>query len=90
MKQPMFWVPRGWVPYYAEWLLSFPRAPLGSVSVNVWVLACTAVITLAHEALVAVVALVGKSGFTQKKEAPIRVGGEKTQAAGGAKSKKVS
>lgn len=86
----MFWVPRGWVPYYAEWLLSFPRAPLGSVSVNVWVLACTAVIKLAHEALVAVVALVGKSGVTRKKEAPIRVGGEKTQTAEGAKSKKVS
>ncbi|KAG0652024.1 Guided entry of tail-anchored s 1 [Hyphodiscus hymeniophilus] len=28
-KQAMFWIPKGWVPYYAEWLLSFPRAPLG-------------------------------------------------------------
>ena len=83
MKQPMFWVPKGWVPYYAEWLLSFPRSPLGSVSVNVWVLACAAVITLAHDFLVAVVALVGNSGNAQvTKGTPIKVS-DKTQAAGG-------
>jgi hypothetical protein len=52
----MFWIPQGWVPYYAEWLLSFPKAPLGSVSINVWILACTAAISLVHDALVAVVA----------------------------------
>jgi hypothetical protein len=87
----MFWVPKGWVPYYAEWLLSFPRAPLGSVSVNIWVLACAAVITLAHEALVAVMALVGKSGSAQKRrEAPTKASDEKTQAVGGGRSKKES
>lgn len=69
------------MPYYAEWLLSFPRAPLGSVSVNVWVLACAAVITLAHDAVVAVVALVTKSGSpTQKRGAPVKVPGEKAEA----------
>ncbi|EHK99163.1 putative protein get1 [Glarea lozoyensis 74030] len=30
-KQPMFWIPQGWAPYYAEWLLSFPRAPVDAV-----------------------------------------------------------
>ncbi|PFH56773.1 hypothetical protein XA68_16021 [Ophiocordyceps unilateralis] len=23
-KQPMFWLPHGWFPYYAEWIISFP------------------------------------------------------------------
>ncbi|TGZ77845.1 protein get1 [Ascodesmis nigricans] len=35
-KQPMFWLPQGAVPSYAEWVLSFPRAPRGSVSIQVW------------------------------------------------------
>jgi hypothetical protein len=88
MKEPMFWIPKGWVPYYAEWLLSFPRAPLGSVSVNVWVLACTAIITLVNDALVAVIALVTKArGTSQKRGAPMEVPSEKTQPEG-AKPKK--
>lgn len=53
----MFYLPKGWVPYYAEWLLSFPRAPLGSVSIQAWALACGAVILLVSDAVVAVVAL---------------------------------
>jgi hypothetical protein len=75
-RRPIFWVPRGWAPYYAEWLLSFPRAPLGSVSVNVWVLACAAVILLAHDAIVAVVALVKTSGAREKsvgEKKPVKV-----------------
>lgn len=55
LRTPMFWIPQGWVPYYAEWLLSFPKAPLGSISINVWTLACTAAISLVSDALVAVV-----------------------------------
>jgi len=35
-KEPMFWLPYGWFPYYMEWFASFPRAPLGSVSIVVW------------------------------------------------------
>ncbi|KAK6356595.1 GET complex subunit get1 [Orbilia javanica] len=42
-KEPVFWLPIGWVPDYVEWGLSFPQAPRGSVSVNVWS-ACTAVV----------------------------------------------
>lgn len=41
-KEPVFWLPSGWVPDYVEWGLCFPQAPRGSVSVNVWS-ACTAV-----------------------------------------------
>ena len=54
----MFWIPKGWVPYYAEWLLSFPRAPLGSISIQAWFLACTAVIILV---LLAVIAFITRS-----------------------------
>ncbi|KAI4172226.1 MAG: hypothetical protein LQ343_003661 [Gyalolechia ehrenbergii] len=45
-KRPMFWMPRGWVPGYVEFLLSFPRAPRGSVSIQVWGIACGTVMHL--------------------------------------------
>jgi tail-anchored protein insertion receptor len=77
-KQAMFWIPRGWVPYYAEWLLSFPRAPLGSISIQAWFLACTAIIILVSDALVAIVALVARlgSGKEQKAKEPVAIPSE--------------
>ncbi|CAE7192356.1 hypothetical protein CFE70_006984 [Pyrenophora teres f. teres 0-1] len=57
-RSPMFWMPAGWVPYYVEWILSFPRAPLGSVSINVWGIACASIISLAAEATAAIWVLV--------------------------------
>lgn len=85
----MFWIPKGWVPYYGEWLISFPRAPLGSVSINTWVLACNAIISLVGDALVAVIALVTTSAgsTSQKRGTAIKVPSEKAQSKG-AKSKK--
>jgi hypothetical protein len=74
-KQAMFWIPKGWVPYYAEWLLSFPRAPLGSISIQAWSLACSAIILLISDALVAIVALALGSEVTaeeKRKEEPIK------------------
>lgn len=56
----MFWLPAHWVPYYVEWILSFPRAPLGSISIQVWTAACAAIIALASEALAAVWVLTTK------------------------------
>ncbi|KAH8602171.1 protein get1 [Bisporella sp. PMI_857] len=80
-KQPMFWIPGGWIPYYAEWMLSFPRAPLGSISIQVWSVACLAIITLASDALIAAFALV--AGFKVKSEktnkGPAKVPGEKAK-----------
>ena len=52
--QPMFWLPQGWMPYPAEWVLSFPRAPLGSISINIWALACASVIGMVAEGVVGV------------------------------------
>ncbi|KAH0613145.1 uncharacterized protein H6S33_009525 [Morchella sextelata] len=45
-KEPMFWMPEGWVPGYVEWALSFPKAPIGSVSIQVWSFAVGQVVNL--------------------------------------------
>lgn len=81
----MFWLPKGWFPYYAEWLLSFPRAPLGSISIQAWTLACAAVILLVSDALVAVVALVlgTQTGAKAKKmEEPMKASGQGAEKSG--------
>ncbi|KAF2210127.1 hypothetical protein CERZMDRAFT_99818 [Cercospora zeae-maydis SCOH1-5] len=83
-KTPMFYLPQGWVPYYAEWLLSFPRAPVGGVSVNVWAIACGSVIGMVMELVVAAMALKkgeGKMGEKVKIPAntPAGVGGRKKE-----------
>ncbi|MCJ1225451.1 GET complex subunit get1 [Toensbergia leucococca] len=52
-KQALFWVPRGWVPGYVEWMLAFPRAPRGSVSIQIWGIACATVVQLVGAAVVA-------------------------------------
>ncbi|KAF2864116.1 hypothetical protein K470DRAFT_267603 [Piedraia hortae CBS 480.64] len=56
-KQAMFWLPKDWVPYYGEWLLSFPRAPLGSISINVWAMACATIIGMLSECVKSIWAL---------------------------------
>ncbi|KAF3924187.1 hypothetical protein ABW21_db0201001 [Orbilia brochopaga] len=35
-KEPVLWLPKGWLPSIVEWGLSFPQAPQGSVSTNIW------------------------------------------------------
>lgn len=69
----MFWLPKGWVPYQVEWVLSFPRAPLGSVSINLWALSCAAVIGMLSEGIRAVMTLkegkvVGEKGKSNEGE----------------------
>ena len=77
-RQPIFWLPKGWMPYYAEWLLSFPRAPLGSISIQAWSLACAAMILLVSDALVALTALtIGTCSAPRAKEAPMMASSEK-------------
>lgn len=67
-SQPIYWIPRGWMPYYIEWILSFPKAPLGSVSVQSWWIACASVILLVGDAATAVYALgMGLRSWRQEK-----------------------
>ncbi|KAI2642084.1 CHD5 domain-containing protein [Xylaria nigripes] len=56
--EPMFWLPSEWFPYYVEWILSFPRAPLGSVSIVSWQTACAAAVMLLSDAIKALLASV--------------------------------
>ncbi|EIW68469.1 hypothetical protein TREMEDRAFT_44803 [Tremella mesenterica DSM 1558] len=42
--QPIFWLPNGWIPYPIEWILSFPSAPIGSVSSGAWCAICRRVL----------------------------------------------
>jgi hypothetical protein len=67
-KRALFYIPKGWAPYYAEWILSFPRAPLGSVSIQIWGIACASVIALVGEALVAALVLFMGNLAEKKKE----------------------
>lgn len=60
-KQPMFWLPKGLMPGYVEWFLAFPRAPTGSISIQLWGVACLAAIKLVSEAIVAVLAMTNMS-----------------------------
>ena len=41
------------MPAYVEWVLSFPRAPMGSVSIQVWGIACASVVGMLGSAAVA-------------------------------------
>jgi len=70
-KSPMFWIPPGWVPYYTEWILSFPRAPLGSVSINIWGIACASVIALVADAIAATWVLITHKPVPVPKEEPM-------------------
>ncbi|KAG4305138.1 hypothetical protein PORY_001308 [Pneumocystis oryctolagi] len=35
-KVPVFWLIKGWFPYYIERIMCFPMAPIGSVSISIW------------------------------------------------------
>ncbi|KAK0613853.1 WRB/Get1 family, partial [Immersiella caudata] len=59
-KEPMFWLPYG-LPYYIEWFASFPKAPMGSVSIVVWQWACYGILKLAVDTITAVIGLVVSS-----------------------------
>lgn len=65
-KEPMLWLPYGWFPYYAEWIMSFPSAPMGSVSAPSWQLACSGFITLVSELLVFVLTALSKGTKTEE------------------------
>lgn len=82
----MFWLPHGWFPYYAEWVLSFPRAPLGSISIVSWQLACNGVIMLASDTVTAILGLI-LGAKVQAREQPMKAaqGTDKPRPATGSK-----
>jgi len=67
-RTPIFYLPSGWFPTYMEWLVAFPRAPWGTVSIQVWGTACITVITLVGEALTAGVTWVGEQQMEKKRK----------------------
>ncbi|KAK3315334.1 CHD5-like protein-domain-containing protein [Apodospora peruviana] len=69
-REPMFWLPHGWFPYYVEWFVSFPRAPMGSVSIVMWQAACSNFITLVFTMLVAIYGL-AVAGRQDKQAVPV-------------------
>ncbi len=75
-KQPMFWLPQGWLPGYIEWILACPKAPMGSISVQVWWLACAGVIQLLGELVMGLSLLGSREGQVSEKEKkrPMKVG----------------
>ena len=82
----MFWLPYGWFPYYAEWLLSFPRAPLGSVSIASWQVACTGVVSLLSDTIVAIFGLILSSRQAEPQPTKVPAGKKPTAATKGEKA----
>jgi len=86
-RQALFWLPQGWVPGYVEWLLAFPRAPKGSISIQLWGIACASVISMASEAIVAAYVLVTKrpdmqTGKQEQEPQAFKSGGAASTAGG--------
>jgi hypothetical protein len=90
-KTPVFDVPRGWLPWQVEWVLSFPRAPLGTVSIQIWGASCSIVISLVGDAVGTVVKYGWeakhakkaddgiKSGTSADNEQPVSVSSKKSE-----------
>lgn len=71
--------------------MSFPRAPVGSVSINAWSAACAAIILLVSDALIAIVLLVASLGAGLAQKGPKAKGQpmkDPTEKAGERKAKK--
>lgn len=85
-KEPMFWVPKRLVPVYIEWILSFPRAPTGSVSIQMWAISCGTVIKLFGAALVAAWVLIHAS--KGKRRQKVKVGAGSAAGTGSGETKK--
>ncbi|KAL4870672.1 protein get1 [Aspergillus spectabilis] len=72
-KTPVFALPGGWFPYPVEWVLSFPRAPQGSISVQVWNSVCATAVTVIAEIITGAVLQV------TKRAQPVPAAAKKTQ-----------
>lgn len=75
----------GWVPWYIEWVLSFPAAPIGSVSIQIWGIACITVVQMVGAAVVATFILERQGPQMANKEKPMSM---EAVGAGGSSGKK--
>ncbi|PGH08268.1 protein GET1 [Helicocarpus griseus UAMH5409] len=66
-KMPIYTLPDGWIPWQVEWVLSFPRAPMGTVSIQIWSGACATVVALFGDAMGATVGYVFKGNVKAEK-----------------------
>jgi hypothetical protein len=76
-KTPVFTYPRGWFPWYVEWVLGWPRCPYGGVSINIWSTACGTVIALVSQLIVYTISYVQEmrgGGVKQKTKVPVPAG----------------
>ncbi|KAI1909681.1 GET complex subunit get1 [Ophidiomyces ophidiicola] len=71
-KSPIFELPHGWIPWQVEWVLSFPRAPLGTVSIQVWSGVCATVVSLVGDAVGVMVVYITAKSPNKTTEAPRR------------------
>ena len=78
------------MPRYVEWLLAFPRAPTGSVSIQMWGIACATVVQLVGAAVVATLVLVDESKQGQGRQKMAMGAGSGSGDKGGGKEKKES
>ncbi len=75
------------MPWYVEWTLAFPRAPSGSVSINVWSAACATVCQVVGDVILHLMVQLqgrkeGGKGGIRRKEEPFGAGtqrGEKKE-----------
>lgn len=74
------------MPWYVEWILSFPRAPLGTVSIQAWGAACAVAISVAGDAAGSIVVNM-RTGNGQKGS---KQGAMKMESGAPAESKKTS
>jgi tail-anchored protein insertion receptor len=78
------------VPWYVEWTLAFPRAPSGSVSINVWSAACAAVLTVVGDLLAYLFVVVRGQGVKRKQPVKAAVDGKMGTSTGSAPGSKES
>ena len=64
------------MPWYVEWTLAFPRAPSGSVSINVWSAACAAVLSVLGDSVGYLVVAVQGQGVKRKQAMKVGADGK--------------
>lgn len=70
------------MPRYVEWILAFPRAPTGSVSIQMWGVACATVVQLVSAAAAAGVVLVEEQKQGGREKIAMGVGGGRNEKEG--------